>query len=365
MDTKVITSHQLFTFSALSTLGGSILVISSTIAAIAKQDAWISPLVTMAMGFVMMWIYCFLGSRYQGLTLIGIVQKIFGKVIGKIVAVAYIVFFFDTAHRIPWYIGSFGAHVMHETPVPVIVIIYMVVLVIAIYYGIEIFARASELFYLFVTTVFLISIILVLPNVNIQFVMPVLENGITPILKGAVLLSCYTSIQNITLLMIYPVNVDDQKNGMKAIFKGFLWANTVVFITILVSILVLGTAVVAKSSFPTILLAREINVGLLLTRFEYAISIMWSVSEFVIGILYFYACIKGLSELLGLKEHRKIVAPMGLIVLLYAFIINPSSIDQANYIPTIFLPLFIQSGFVLPVIMLIVYMIKRKILNKA
>jgi hypothetical protein len=34
-----------------------------------------------------------------------------------------------------------------------------------------------------------------------------------------------------------------------------------VLITVLVSILVLGSAVIAKSAYPTVLLTREINVG--------------------------------------------------------------------------------------------------------
>lgn len=39
MDKNIITKHQLFTFNALSNLGGSIVVISAIMAAVAKQDA--------------------------------------------------------------------------------------------------------------------------------------------------------------------------------------------------------------------------------------------------------------------------------------------------------------------------------------
>lgn len=363
MDKKVITSHQLFTFSALSTLGGSILVISSVITAVAKRDAWLSVLVTMLFGLLMMWIYCFLGTRYHGLTLIGITQKIFGKWLGKIVSVGYLSYLLTTTYGIPHFIGSFVSTALTATPVSLIILPFVAGLVIAVYYGIEAFARASEIFFIFFTVLFLISIILVLPNLNLNYITPVLENGVTPVFKGAVILSGYISIQNITVLMIYPSSVDDYKAGGKAFVKGFLWANTVVFLVILVSILVLGSNIVANSAFPTILLAREINVGTVLTRLEYIISILWVVSEFGIGILYFYSLIKAFSELLGLKDHKKIVAPIGLIVLLYSFIVYPNALQQSNWAITGFTPHVILYGFILPVLMLIVYLVKKQFFN--
>ncbi len=364
MENKTITPHQLFTFTALSTLGGSILVISSTIAAVAKQDAWLSALINMAFGLLMTWIYCFIGTRYEGLTLIGIINKIFGKLLGKIVSIGYLLMFFSLAYGIPWYIGSFGAHLMHETPVPIITMLFVAALIISVYYGIEAFARATEIFYIFVTALFVISMVLVLPNSNLRYITPVLENGFTPILKGAVLLSSLVSTQNISILMIYPVHVSDRKGGKKSFIKGFLWANTVVFVTTLISVLVLGSTVVAKSSFPTVLLAREINVGIVLTRLEYAISVMWTMSEFVIGILFFYVTITGISEFVGLKDHRKIAAPMGLVILLLSVTVNPGAVEQSNWIIIGYTPNIIVFGFIIPMVMLVVYLIKTWLKKK-
>lgn len=359
MNNKTITGHQLFTLTALSILGGSILVISSTIAAVAKRDAWISVLVTILFGLFMLWIYSFLGTRHQGLTLIGITQKIFGSWLGKIVSAGYVLFLFTTAYGIPWYIGSFGAHNMPGTPVPVILVIFVAVLLIAIYYGIEAIARASEVLYIFVTLIFLLSIVLVLPNIKTEYITPVLENGFVPIIKGAVLLSCFITFVGIVMLMIYPSHVADSKEGQRALFKGFLWVGGIVFSTTLVSILVLGSVVVAKSAFPTVLLAREVNIGTVLTRLEYAISVIWTVTEFTIGITFFYTFIIGLSELIGLKDHKRIAAPLGLIILEYAWIVNPDSVQHANWIIIGFMPQIILFGCVIPVLMLVIYLLKQ------
>ena len=44
MDKIKITDHQLFSLSACGAIGGSIIVIASTMAGVAKQDAWIGAL---------------------------------------------------------------------------------------------------------------------------------------------------------------------------------------------------------------------------------------------------------------------------------------------------------------------------------
>lgn len=360
-----ITNHQLFTFTALSTLGGSILVISSTMATVAKQDAWISVLVNTVYGSLIIGVFCYLGSQYPGLTLIGIIKKLFGKWVGWIIAAAYVFFIFKTAMDIPWFIGSFGARAMPETPPIVINLLFMAALVIAVIYGLEAFARASEIFYFFVTALFIISIILVVPNAKIQYIQPVIEKGFSPILKSSVFLAGFISFPVVTMLMIYPKYAIDIKKGRGALYKGFLWANAVVFVTILVSILVLGSVVVSKSSFPTVVLAEEIRIGTVLTRLEYIISIMWTVSEFAIGILYFYCTITGLAELLGIKDYKKIAFPIALIVLMYADIAWPNSIEQANWFVEVWTPHVIVFGAILPLIMLIICLVKNTDTSKA
>ena len=361
MSNKNITSHQLFTFSALSTLGGSILVVSSIITGIAGQDAWISVLVTMVLGLLMMWVYIFLATRFDKLTLIGLSRKIFGKWIGTVVAIGYFIYIYSTAYDIPWYIGGFHTNILHETPVIFILILFYAALVIAALYGVEAIARTTEIFFIFVTVAFITSIVLILPEVKIQNILPVLENGPNPILKASVVLSGYISLQNTTLLMIYPSLVDNMEKGKKALIKGFLWANTVVLITVVISILVLGSLLLSKSAYPTILLAREVNVGTIFTRLEYAISIMWTVSEFVIAILYFYASVLAVSELLGLKSHTKIIVPMGLMSMMLTFCGSSSAIEKESFIPEGFLPNVIAFGFFVPVFMLAVYFIRKRL----
>jgi spore germination protein KB len=259
MDKKTITSHQLFTLTALSTLGGSILVVSSTVAAVAKNDLWISALFTMVLGLTVISIFVFLAGKHKGQTLIGINKILFGKWLGLLISAGYVFYFFTTSYGIVWYVGSFGSHVMHETPPIIISGLYVMGLIIAVHYGIESIGRTTELLYVFCMVLFIVSIVLVLPNARMDYMMPVLENGFIPVMKGGILLACFIAFNVITMLMVFP-SADDYIKGKKSLYKGFLWSNTVVLITFLVSVLVLGSVVIAKSSFQQYCLPERLTL---------------------------------------------------------------------------------------------------------
>jgi spore germination protein KB len=358
-----ITPHQLFTLVANGELGGSIILITSIVAHIAKQDAWISALVTPVFGLIPVWLYYFLGSRFPEMSLVGINKKIFGKWAGILVSLVYVFMFLLTAAHLPWYIGVYAKEIMHETPLYVLNFAFVAAVVIALLYGLEAIARASEVFFLLIAVIFFISIALVLPQAKLEYMLPVFENGLAPVLKGSFFISCYVTFPGVLFLMIYPQNIIDIAQAKKALFKGYLWTCLLVFVAVLVTILVLGSAIASITTYPTIALAREINVGNVLTRVEYIIPIMWTFSQFIVGVLFFYAGITGLSELLGLKDYKKIVLPFGLIILLYSGVVFPDSIDQSVWVNIGWAPFSFMCGFALPLITAFVYTFRKRLIS--
>ncbi|WPC39468.1 endospore germination permease [Clostridium sp. JS66] len=362
MDRIKITSHQLFSLIANCAIGGPIIVIASVVASIAKQDAWISVVFAEFFGILLIWIIWFLGSQYPNMTLIYIIKQILGKWIGTIVAASFVFLCLTIAYHLPWYIGDFvTTQAMPQTPAYAINLLFVIVVSISILYGIETIARASELFIYIVSILFFIAMILVSPNAKIENIQPIFENGIITILKGSVILSCVFTFHLIILMMIYPINIDNILEAKRSLLKGYLWAGLIIFITTLMSILVLGGPVAAVSQFPTYLLAKEIRVGSVLTRLEFIIAVIWIITLFMIGTLFFYAGVIGLSQLLKLKDHKLIVMPLGLIISVMSVVVFPDAIYQKNWINLIWTPYIITYGVILPVTLLIVFLIKKYI----
>ncbi|MGI6585332.1 MAG: GerAB/ArcD/ProY family transporter [Lutisporaceae bacterium] len=333
MQRTKITGNQLYSLTANGAFGGSVTVVASAMAVIAKQDAWISALLTPVIGMPVVWIYWYLGSQYPELTFVEIMKKIFGRWIGWVAAASYVFLCLNTACHLPWYVGNFlTTQAMPETPQYVISLMFVTAVVIAVLYGIETIARASEIYIRFVLFLAVLAALLVSPNIKFENLQPVLENGMIPIFKGSYVLSCFTVFPVITMMMIYPANTEKIQEAKKSLFKGLLWAGFITFITILMSILILGSKITASSQYPTYLLAKEIRLGNIFTRLESIVAYTWTITQFMIGLLFFYAGATGLSQLIGLKDHKRIVMPLGLITLVMSGVVFPDVIYQASWV---------------------------------
>lgn len=365
MNNIKITNHQLFSLIANVAIGGAIIITASPAANIAKQDAWLGALLTPLLGLPVIWLYWYLGKLYPDLTLIGMIKKIFGKWIGTIVAITFIIFCFTTCSRIIWYVSDFiTIQSMPETPEYVINLVFTATIVIALLYGLEVIARTSELLIYFASFLFLLAMVLVLPNAKIENLQPVFQKGFFPILKSSVPISSFITFTLIPAMMIYPINVKCITTSKKFLFKGYLWCAFCIFVSILMSILVLGSSITSHVRYPAYLLAREINLGTVFTRLEFAIATSWLVTEYITTTIYFYAGIKGISELLGLKDHKKIVLPLGLIILLMTGISYPNVAYQLNWSRLVWIPYSVSYGLILPILLLIVFMIKKFVLSR-
>jgi spore germination protein KB len=364
MQRTKITNHQLYSLTANGAFGGSVIVIASTMAAIAKQDAWISALLTPLIGMPVVWIYWYLGSQYPELTFVEIMKKIFGRWIGTIAAASYVFLCLTTACHLPWDVTNFlRTQAMPETPQYVISLVFVTAVVIAVLYGIETIARASEIFIRFVLILAVLTTLLVSPNIKFENLQPVLENGMIPIFKGSYALSCFTVFPVITMMMIYPANTEKIQEAKKSLFKGFLWAGFFTFITILMSTLILGSKITASSQYPTYLLAKEISLGNIFTRLESIVAYTWTITQFTIGLLFFYAGATGLSQLIGLKDHKRIVIPLGLITLVMSEVVFPDVIYQESWDNLVWLPYITTHGLILPLLLLLVHLIKKRMLK--
>ena len=359
-----ITGNQLYSLTANGAFGGSVIVIASAIAAIAKQDAWISALLTPVIGMPVVWIYWYLGSQYPELTFVEIMKKIFGGWIGWVAAASYVFLCLNTAYHLPWYVANFvTTQAMPETPPYVISLMFVIAVVIAVLYGIETIARASEIYIRFVLILAVLTTLLVSPNIKFENLQPVLENGMIPIFKGSYVLSCFTVFPVITMMMIYPANTEKIQEAKKSLFKGLLWAGFITLITILMSTLILGSKITASSQYPTYLLAKEISLGTIFTRLEFIVAGTWIITQFMIGLLFFYAGATGLSQLIGLKDHKRIVMPLGLITLVMSGVVFPDAVYQANWVNFVWLPYITIHGLILPLLLFLVHLIKKRMLK--
>lgn len=96
MENSKINPWQLFSLIVLFELGTALIV---PLGVEAKQDAWLAELLGLTGGIVLLLQYFYLYHHFPNLLLTSYIQKIFGKYIGWIIALSYILFFIYGASR--------------------------------------------------------------------------------------------------------------------------------------------------------------------------------------------------------------------------------------------------------------------------
>jgi len=353
-----ISSHQLFALVANFTVGTTIIAASSGVAGLSKQDAWISALITPVVGLPFVWMYYYLGKLYPGKTLVEMICSAFGKWVGWIISAAFVLFVcFLDASQVITYIGDFvKTEYMTETPLYALNLLMVIGLAIGLLYGLEAISRSAEIFIYIATVIVVLSVLLNLPNIKFDNLLPVLENGITPVLKGTLNLSSYMTWPLIVINMVYPANCDNTNKSRNSLFFGYVFGAGVNFICTIMSILVLGSTITARSQYPTYLLAKEIDISSI-TRIEGVVALAWILTEFVKTLLYFYAGAVGISQLLKLKDYKKVVLPLSLILLVFSGVVYPDFAYQTKWDSTTWIPFIGSFGAFLPILLIIVSII--------
>jgi spore germination protein KB len=359
LEKGIISIRQFILLVAYTTIGDSILVLPSILAVESQQDAWISGLIGLIAGVLVVSILSMVGRLYPHLTLVEVIQKILGNWIGSLVAIVFLVYPLFSVAAYLREMGDFMVtEMMPETPIQAILILGISICVMATSLGIEVIARTVEIFFPWVMVLFLIFILFLLPLIEIDNLKPILENGFKPVLSGSLSFTAFTFMELVVFLMIFP-NVQHANKIHMSFIKGALFGGIVLIILMTISILVLGADLTARNIYPSYSLAKKVHIGTFLERVEAIIALMWILTIFCKISIFFYVFVVGLAQLLKLKEYRVLILPAALIMIALALSIVPN-ITYFKMVTADYWPFFdLTFAIILPLLLLAVYGIRK------
>ena len=106
----------------------------------------------------------------------------------------------------------------------------LIVVIMGIRLGIETIARAAEIIFPWFIVLFLMLVVFVSPQIDLQKIQPVLEKGIKPVLHGALLFAAYPFMEYVTFLFIIPY-VNGPGEVGKAFFAGTCMGGTIIVVS--------------------------------------------------------------------------------------------------------------------------------------
>lgn len=365
MPTVKINSNQFLMLVIFFTIGTGILEVPSVLAAENKQDAWIAAIIGMVIGFLLIWCFTTLALWFPKLTYIQINELVYGKWIGKAVSVLFVMMSFIYTSTLLFQSGNFlNIHIMPNTPMLALNILMAGIMVMGVYLGLETIARSAEIFGALFFITFIVFAALIAPDIQIDNLKPVFEEDLKTMVKSSSFIFLMSSGNAIVLLMIFPAFVNDVKQARKSFLLGNLIGGLIILVITFFCITILGAVKTANEIYPTYELAKRISVGNFIERIEEVMSLLWILSLYFKLILYFYATVLGLSQILNLKDHRPIIIPLGLIAAVLSLMIYPNIIYKKEWDATTEKSISFVVTIILPLLLAIVYGIRRKSLKK-
>jgi len=297
--------------------------------AIAGRDAWLASLVGLAVGLAVAVIISFLGQRFPGKTIIEYTEILLGKFIGKAVSALFLTFFIYLAALTLWDFGVFISNsLLVGTPMVAINIIGILVAVYTARYGLEVIARVNQIFLplIIISVVAASTIIFTMPNTNLSNVLPVLENGIKPLLAGTAKVADWLG-EAIVLGMVIPF-LHPKKNAQSVAMMGVLISSIILTLVSLVVVATFGanSPTLFFPFYSTVLLIEISRV----LRLDVVITTIWIIGAFIKISFLLYIIAHGTAQWFKLDKHNFLILPLAVIILSLSLIILHSVTEYEN-----------------------------------
>lgn len=358
-----LSNHQLFTLMFVFEIG------STTLFALgigAKQDAWIVILVALLIGLGFIWIYTELQKAFPGKNYIEIMISILGKWIGIPLALLYAVYWLWPAAR---NLREFGELInitfLHETELKIILLAFVLTSIYTLLLGIEVLGRTSEITLPIILVSIISSYILVYISGEVDFsnLAPVLSSGVAPIITNAYPNVAIFPFGEIFIFSMYWCYADQKAAVRKTTMLVAVLSGTLLSFSLIMCISVLGVHYTSIASIPQLEVIKLINIGDIISNLDaIGITIMF-LGGFYKMVILLYGVVLVLATVFKIKKknNKYLLIIVSLFLLWVSIAFEPSYIFHRWMTPFDTNYFYITYLHLIPILLLAIYFIKKKI----
>lgn len=329
----------------------------------AKQDAWIVILVALLIGIVFIWIYTELQNAFPGKNYIEMIISILGKKVGLPLSLLYAVFWLWPAARNLREFGELiGTTLLPETPLFIILVIFILISLYALLKGVEVFARTSEIV-MPVITFFILSLFIMIfisGEVDFSNLKPILAEGFLPVLKSAYPNVSLFPYGEIFIFSMYWCYADEKETIRKTTMLAAILTGVLLSMTLIMDISVLGVKYASLATIPFLETVRLVNIGDVITNVDALGILLMFLGGFYKMTLFLNGVVLVLITIFKLKNYKVVLVLVSLFLLWVSFVFEPSYAYHRWMTPfdtDYFYIVFLQ---IIPALLLLIYWIKKK-----
>lgn len=326
---------------------------------IPERDSWISMLISIVISIPIVMMYGEVNRLAPKKSLFDLSYIVFGRIAGTIVTFLFSVFSILLGILV---IKNFTEYIhvvsLPETPQLLVAIGIGLVMFFTVFEGIEDLGRGCVFVLPLTMFVVVFLILLSIPNMDINNMKPVLYKNIGTVLKGA-LSAVVFPLAEVVLFTVVFSSVETKTNPAKLYIVGMAIGGLILAALKLSNILVLGYPLIDLLYFPTYERAGIIEAGRFFSRVEILVSGNFIIFGLVKTTICLYVGCKGLEKVFKLKNHKKLAAPVSLVMVLLSVSLFKSTMQifSGTKLYLIYAPVF---EILIPLIIFIYLKVKSR-----
>ncbi|AEB76247.1 GerAB/ArcD/ProY family transporter [Clostridium botulinum] len=357
MDKESISAKQLEFFIFTFGLGSYLLF---NIGAGAGKQAWLASILSMAFSLPIVYVYGKIMSFYPEKNFYDVLEMTFGKITGKILIIIFVFHtFFLGAYVIRDFSDFIKLTVLFDTPIVVPMICIGILSVWILKAGIEVLSAWCQFFIRIILVIIPIVVILLLPQINSDKILPLFDGNIMDILKEAVNFVMFPMTEVIIFLNIF--NYVKPNSNMQVIFiKPIILGGILYTILIIINTMILGANTYSQFYYPGYEAIKRLNFGGEFQRVEILVSGAFTIVQFTQINYCLLGVGKGIEKLFSLNNYRDVVVPIVILMINFAYIMFGNPMDSKDFSKNCWTIYASVPQLILPIIILIVILIKRR-----
>lgn len=341
------------------TTGSTIIFIPSPVIGAAGNGAWLSFLLSGAIGIILTGCVLFLHQRYPASSMVQFYEAIFGKWIAAGISILFIIVLILMAANVTLGLSSFFSITMMVDTKPYL-FHFLILLSAALtaHAGIEIMARMFTLMLVF--TYFTIAVILLclLPLYDPWMLLPQLNEGIKPILHGAYIGYGfpYSEIYVFAPLMCFINTSKKEPLGRFMIYAAVINVATMIAVS-LCAFMVMGESAGTRK-FVLYSMARLLEIPGIVERVESIAGITLIAGSFIKATIAIFSLSVTFSRLIKSTNTRLFVFPLTGLIFFLSMTMFPNEAEAMETWNVVW-PL-ISSTCAIPIVIAVIGELVRK-----
>lgn len=360
MDDKKISSYQLYILLLMLMFSPAIRFIPSYVSVISKQASWISPIASHIIFILYIYLLYHIFKSSNNLSFCTIIENTIGIIAGRVLLFLYMIWITILIGLYARYFGErIVSFVFPNSDIRIFIALLLISIGIILHSGIRTIARIAELLFIYTSFLFLLFFILIMPEINLDYLTPISPLDIVPILKsipGIAGIGGY-----IIILFFFNDKILDPENNIKSGLISFTFASFITTLLIIGCIGSMGYHVTSRVSTPYFISIKMISLFHTIEGIESITVTQWVFCDFILVSVFSYSFLSILSHILNSTNKLLFITPYIIIIYFITILISSTKFELEIFSTKFIIQCNWIFEFLIPLLILVIGKLRKKI----